>query len=251
MKALFNFRAPSNAQMMNPFQLPDDYPRIKEVGSFEELANGVFEDGVNAFCWRRPHVGDFAEMVGQLQVMEGITELDVPILEKMSLSCVGRAALDVLLDDLLCLQQLDRDPVVNLIDGYPRDEDPGPIATDVFSFHADSAPVEADTWLCTYHGASSEGLRNDEAVKKIEIAAIRAELLRIYGGADDEGFREFLADGCFDLHYAALAHAKPYSFGIGNLWRIAVEWPGSRVQPCIHRAPLTVSGDPVRLMMIC
>lgn len=66
-----------------------------------------------------------------------------------------------MLNDLRLLQALEREPVLNLIDGYPRDEDSGPVATDVFSFHVDRTPVEADTWLCTYHGAPSEGLRND------------------------------------------------------------------------------------------
>ena len=53
-------------------------------------------------------------------------------------------------------------PVLDLIHGYPRDEEGGPVPTDVYSFHVDSATTETDTWLCTYHGPTSDGLRNDE-----------------------------------------------------------------------------------------
>lgn len=121
---------------------------------------------------------------------------------------------------------------------------------DVYSFHADSAPVAAETWLCTYAGAPSEGLRNDEALRRVDIPATRAELLRCFGGPDGDDFREFLRDHCYDLHYAPTANARPFSFGVGNLWRIAVEYPGSPVPPCIHRAPATLPGQPPRLLLI-
>ena len=126
----------------------------------------------------------------------------------------------------------------------------GPVATDVFSFHADSAPVEADTWLCTYHGLPSEGLRNDEAHRRVDIPATRAELLKLFGGDDDADFRAYLKENCYDLHYAAVPEARPFSFGLGNLWRIAVDYPGSPVPPCIHRAPATLPGQPPRLLLI-
>ncbi|MGJ8725204.1 MAG: hypothetical protein ACSHYB_11650 [Roseibacillus sp.] len=235
---------------MTALTLPLNHLSIQEVGSFEELAEGVFENGINAFYWQRPLRGDFEEVVSHLNAQEGITPLNESQLKGLSLSKEGRIAVEMMLEDLHQLQLLEREPVLNLIDGYPRDEDPGPVATDVLSFHADSAPVEADTWLCTYHGAPSEGLLNKEAIRRVDIPATRAELLTLYEGPDDEGFREFLQDYCFDLHYAPLPEAQPYTFGMGNLWRIAVDWPGSLVPPCIHRAPDTKPGDPVRLMMI-
>jgi hypothetical protein len=120
-----------------------------------------------------------------------------------SLSASGRKAVELLLEDLRLLRSIDRDPILNLIHGYPRDADGGPVPTDVFSFHADSAPVPADTWLCTYHGPPSEGLRNEDAVRKIDVPAIRAELLKLHGGPDDASFAEFLHENHFDLHYAA------------------------------------------------
>ncbi len=230
---------------------PPDYGRVRVVGSFEELVTARFEDGVNAFCWPRRLPGNFAEIVDQLAAGEGITAIEEESLIELSLSDSGNLARQSLLEDLRLLRAQERDPILNCINGYPRDDEPGAVVTDVMSFHADSAPIEADTWLCTYHGACSEGLRNEEAVKRIEIPETRAALLEDYGGEDDEGFVEYLHDCCYDLHYAATPEATPFAFGLGNLWRIAVDWPGSSVPPCIHRAPDTLPGDPTRLMVIC
>ena len=229
---------------------PSSYQRIKVVGSFDELLATPFADGVNALCWPRTLPGDFAEVVGLLGVGEGITTLDEARLRSLPVSAAGRAAIDFLLEDQRLLRAHDRDPVLNCIHGYPRDEDAGPVRTDVFSFHADSAPVETDTWLCTYHGRASEGLRNEEARRRVDIPETRAELLKLFGGEEDDDFREYLSEHCYDLHFAPLPEARPFSFGLGNLWRIAVDWPGSPVPPCIHRAPETRPGEPPRLLLI-
>jgi hypothetical protein len=235
---------------MTPFTLPPGYTRIKVVKSFDELIATPFAGGINALCWERTLDGDFGEVVKRLGVSEGISVLDDSRLRSLPVSAAGRAAIDILLEDQRLLRERDLDPVLNCINGYPRDEDAGPVPTDVFSFHADSAPVEADTWLCTYHGLASEGLRNDEAQRRVDDLETRAELLRRFGGEDGGDFLEYLSEQCFDLHYAPLAEARPFSFGIGNLWRIATDWPGSPVPPCIHRAPATVPGQPPRLLLI-
>jgi hypothetical protein len=154
-------------------------------------------------------------------------------------------------EDMRFLEELGRDPVLNCITSYPRDERGLAITTDVMSLHADRAPIEADTWLCTYWGKSSEGVDNDQARRLIDSPAVRSALLREYGGADDEGFRDFIRDGSFDLHYDVLDGAQAFSFGIGHLWRIAVDWPESPVPPCLHRAPESVPGDEPRLLLIC
>ena len=120
----------------------------------------------------------------------------------------------------------------------------------MYSFHADSANVMADTFLCSYTVASSEGLSPEDARRCVDIPETRAELLKQYGGADDDGFRVFLNEHFFDLHYIAVPHARPFSFGLGNLWRIATEYPGSPVPPCVHRAPTTLPGQPPRLLLI-
>ena len=141
---------------MTPFSLPPGYTRIKVVNSFQELVTTRFEGDVNALCWQRTLPGDFSEVVKHLGVSEGIITLDESRLLALPVSTAGRAAISVLLEDQRLLRERDRDPVLNCIYDYPRDEEPGPVPTDVFSFHADSATVETDTWLCTYHGPASE-----------------------------------------------------------------------------------------------
>lgn len=235
---------------MNLFEPPPGYHRIKRVDSFDELVSTRFADDINALCWPRALPGDFGEVVEQLGPGSGIETIDDTRLRRLSVSAAGRAAIERLLEDERLLRELNLDPVLNCIHAYPRDEQPGPVPTDVFSFHADSAPVEADTWLCTYHGPPSDGLRNDEAVRRVEIPATRAALLRQFGGVDEDAFREHLKGNCYDLHYAPALLARPFSFGVGNLWRIAVDWPGSPVPPCLHRAPETFPGQPPRLLLI-
>lgn len=242
-----------------PFTLPPDYPHIRRVQSFHELVTTPFAGGINALCWQRTLPDGFSEIVeklghGEKDPNDGIIAIDSSTLvarrSSPSLTTAGRAALDVLLEDLRLLREHHRDPVLNCIHGYPRDDQSAPVPTDVFSFHADSAPVPADTWLCTYHGPASEGLRNDEAQRRVDLPETRAALLKLFGGEDDEAFRDYLKENCYDLHYAPIPHARPFSFGLGNLWRIAVDYPGSPVPPCIHRAPETHPGDPPRLLLI-
>jgi hypothetical protein len=234
---------------MIPFAFPADNPRVQRVGGFHELVTTRFADGVNALCWERTLKGDFAEVVAQLGDDEGIIAVDETRLCSLRVSAAGRLAVETLLADLRLLRDRDLDPVLNCINGYPRDEDPVVVSTDVFSFHADRAPVEACTYLCTYHGPSSEGVRNEDAQRRVDLPQTRAELLKIFGGEDDERFREFLAENCYDLHYAPAPGAQPYSFGLGNLWRIAIEHPGCPVPPCVHRAPDAKPGER-RLLLI-
>lgn len=221
--------------------------RVKRVGGFQELLSTRFADGVNAFCWKRTLPGDYAEVVRLLGPGEGIVALDEDRLRGLELSGKGKVAVEQMLADLALLRDAGRDPVLNIIYGYPKDEEGGPVPTDVMSWHVDSAPVEADTWLCTYHGAPSEGLLNDQAVRKVDDPKIRSELLKIYDGPEDESFTEWLSENHYDLHYAPKPDATPYSFGQFNLWRATCDWPGSPVPPCVHRAPLT---DDPRLLLI-
>ncbi len=230
--------------------LPPDYHRIKLVTSFDELVGTRFENGVNALCWPRTLPGNFPEIVEKLGANQGITPLDEERLGALSLSPAGCIARDLMLTDRRRLEEHGLAPELNCISNYPREKDPAPVPVDVYSFHADSAPVEADTYLCTYHGASSEGLRNEEARRRVDVPETRVELLKIFGGKDDTAFLEYLTDHCYDLHYVPLPGALPFSFGQGNLWRIALDYPGNPVPPCIHRAPENLPGQPARLLLI-
>ncbi len=223
---------------------------IKLVSSFDELVSTPFSGGVNALCWKRMLPGDFIEVVERLGLGKGITTIDEERLKALDLNDAGKVAREFILQDLEMLRSRDLAPVFDGINGYLHDAETGPMRTDVQSWHVDSATVEADTYLCTYHGASSEGLRNEDAIRRVDIPETRSELLKLYGGEDDEGFLEYLNDNFFDLHYAALPHAQPFSFGVGNLWRVAIEYPGSPVPPCVHRAPSTLPGELPRLLLI-
>jgi hypothetical protein len=227
---------------------------IQHVPHFQALVDTPFAGGVNALCLKRSLAGDFGEVVEAIDASEPITVLTEEKLRGLRLGARGQEAVVIILEDLRLLRALGRDPVLNLIAGYPRDEEAAVVPTDVFSWHADSAPIEADTWLCTYYGSPSEGLRNEDAIRKVDVPEIRNALLKEFGGSDGEEFRTWLSENCYDLHFAprnALSLSNGlYSFGLGNLWRIAVDWPGSSVPPCVHRAPATVADEP-RLLLIC
>ena len=75
------------------------------------------------------------------------------------------------------------------------------------------------------------------------------ELKKLYPGSGQD-FELFLSKHFFDLHYQAKLGASPISLGPGNLWRLAVDHPESRVPPCVHRAPKEKNGQN-RLLMIC
>lgn len=227
---------------------PASNNRVKVVGSFDELVSTPYADGVNALCWPRVLEGNFREIVEQVGFSEQFVSLDEEWLMALSLSADGKVARDVLLKDLELLGSRDLLPSLDCIHRTARD--PRPFPTDVYSWHADSATGPADTYLCTYAGACSEGLRNEDAIKRVEIPEARAKLLKAFGGDDDEAFLDWLTENFHDLHYVPKANSRPYSFGRGNLWRIATDWPDSPVPPCIHRAPETLVGDEPRLLLI-
>lgn len=226
-----------------------DHPRIRLVGSFEALMEARFADGVNAFCWPRTLTGDFEEVVRHLDVEPGITHLTSEQLRSLPLGVGGMQAVRAMLDDLEKLVGHGLQPTLDCINGYRQPEEPELLRTDVCSFHADSATCEADTILCSYRGASSEGLRNEDVIRHVDVPGTRARLLKAYGGEDDGGFDAWLNDHYFDLHYLPLPGAVPFAFGVGNLWRVATLWPGAPVPPCVHRAPDPVPGQK-RLLLI-
>lgn len=224
---------------------------VRLVSDFHDLIATSFSETINALCWKRQLPGDFAEVIACLgDLRDAVITLDSDLLHALPLSAAGRIAADVMLADFRLLSERDLAPVLNCVYDYQRDERGGPITTDVFSFHVDSAPCATDTWLCTYHGPGSEGLWNADAQRHVDVPATRAALLAAYGTSDDAGFQDCLSENAYDLHFAMLPQARPYSFGIGHLWRIATQYPGSVVPPCIHRAPPHSPNDPPRLLLI-
>jgi hypothetical protein len=222
---------------------------IHSVSNFKELVSTPFQQDINAIYWSRTLRGDFAEIVGKVALTENIAVLDEVELRALELSEAGQLAREILLEDLMLLKAHGAAPTLNVIRHYDRDDAYPFFPTDVYSFHVDRSPVPTDTFLCTYYGESSDILPNAKAIQKVLVPEIRAELKKLSGEAD-EGFESFLSDNFFDLHYLAKPEARPVSLGIGNLWRLAVDYPESKVLPCIHRAPKEKAGEK-RLLLIC
>ncbi len=223
--------------------------QIHCVTNFQDLVSTPFDGAVNAICWTRTLAGDFAEIIKKVALHENMAVLGEEELHALELSEQGQLAREILLNDLQLLTARGVSPILNVIRCYERDDSYPFFPTDVYSFHVDRSPIPTDTFLCTYYGEPSEILPNLQAQQKVLVPEIRAELKKLYGGAD-EGFESFLMEHFFDLHYQANPAASPVSLGVGNLWRLAIEHPESKVPPCVHRAPKEKMGEK-RLLMIC
>lgn len=232
--------------MKNPFS---DNTQIKTVSSFSELINSHFQGDMNALCWFRNLVGDFKEIVNNLELKENITEVSVEDLLALQLSEKGDFARERILTDIQLLTDLGASPCLNLLKSYERDEDLDFISTDVYSYHVDRSPIETDTFLCTYYGPASDILAHDQVEQKILIPEIRDQLKKLYYGPDAE-FETFLSEYFFDLHYQPKPDVNPVNLGVGHLWRLAVDHPTQQVPPCVHRAPAEKDGE-YRLLLIC
>lgn len=232
--------------MINSFS---ECKHVTAVSSFSQLVNTDFHDEKNAICWERNLKGDFKEIVSQLQLKEDITEISIEELNELKLSEKGKIAREIIIQDLANLTAFGAQPSLNLLKKYDRDDEFDFISTDVYSFHVDRSPIGTDTYLCTYFGAVSDIIPNNEVEQKILIPEIKAQLKNLYDGTD-QNFNAFLKENYFDLHYQAKANAHPINLGLGNLWRLAVDHPNQEVLPCVHRAPIE-NVDEYRLLLIC
>jgi hypothetical protein len=228
-------------------QLPRE--SIKQVASFEELTTTDFAYSMNAICWKRSLEGDFSEIVNKLSNIHNTILIDEEQLRQLLLSPKGQLARKTLLEDFQQLKAIGASPELNILKHYERDEDFVVFPTDVYSFHVDRSTISAATYLCTYFGDASEIVSNTDAIQKILLPEIRSELLSIYNGPLEE-FDTFLIENFYDLHYQANQNAKIIQLGIGNLWKLAVDHPKMKVEPCIHRAPEEKSRQK-RLLLIC
>ncbi len=223
--------------------------QIQEVSNFSELTRTQFNGVNNAICWHRKLTGDFFELINKIKLDGNITIIEDKELAQLHLSDKGQLAREIILNDMMLLKAHGASPTLNVIKYYERDDEYPFFPTDVYSFHVDRSPIPTDTFLCTYIGEPSEILPNSQAEQKILVPEIRDELKKLYNGIDQE-FETFLTEHFFDLHYRPTANAQPISLGIGNMWKLAVDHPHSKVLPCIHRAPNEKAGEK-RLLMIC
>jgi len=233
-------------QMTNLFS---HHKEIGVVATFSELVTTDFEGVMNAICWERNLVGNFEEIASKLQLKENITEVSTEDLLKLNLSKEGNLAREIILNDLRLLTDFGASPSLNLLKNYERDDEFDFISTDVYSFHVDRSHIATNTFLCTYFGAVSDILPNNEATQKILIPEIRIKLKALHNGTEDE-FDDFLEEYFFDLHYEPKPEAQPINLGLGDLWKLAVDSPEQKVLPCIHRAPKENDGE-LRLLLIC
>lgn len=220
---------------------------IHKVANFQDLISTPFKGEINAMCWSRNLEGDFTEIVEKIEFDEEMVIVSIDQLRALKLREQGKLAREILINDLNLLEAQGASPILNLIKSYKRDDFFFP--TDVYSFHVDRSTVPFDTYLCTYHGASSEILPNAQAQQKVLIPEIREELKKLYDGPEN-GFESFLSEYFFDLHYKAKPNAKPISLGLGHLWKLAIDHPECQVPPCVHRAPKEKNGEK-RLLLIC
>lgn len=225
------------------------HPQIQVVHSYLDLVSTPFQGEVNAMCWERKLVGDFSEIVNALEVTEKMKVIELEELRALHLSEQGQLARELLLQDLEVLKAQGASPILNIINSYDRDDSFPFFPTDVYSFHVDRSPIPVDTFLCTYHGAPSEIIPNEQALQKVLVPEIREELKKLYGGGE-AGFEDFLTENFFDLHYLAQPNARSISLGHGHIWKLAIDHPESNVPPCVHRAPEEKKGEP-RLLLIC
>ena len=194
-------------------------------------------------------MGDFQEIVTRLELKDNITEVSVADLLALQLSEQGNLARQIILADIELLTDFGASPSLNLLKCYERDDELDFISTDVYSYHVDRSPIATDTFLCTYHGAASDIVPNDQVEQKILIPEIRDKLKALHDGPEAE-FDTFLEEYFFDLHYQAKSDATPVNLGTGHLWRLAVDHPTQQVLPCVHRAPVEKDGE-YRLLLIC
>jgi hypothetical protein len=223
---------------------------MHEVSNFKELVSTPFQGEMNAMSWTRELRGDFSEIVNKMTLQGNMVVLEEQELRELPLSEQGKLAREVLLNDMKLLKDHGASPTLNLIKCYERDDVFPFFPTDVYSFHVDRSPVATDTFLCTYYGEPSEIIPNADADQKIGIPEIRKELKKLYGGVEGAAFQAFLAEYFFDLHYRAKQTNNIIKLGLGQLCRLAVDYPESPVLPCIHRAPKEKTGQ-TRLLMIC
>lgn len=228
--------------------MPGKY-QFPHLHTFHELSSFSFSGSINACCWTREMPGDFQEIAGAITPTSNITLIEERYLKELRLSAPGQKARDLILTDLQLLKEQGAAPVLNLITHYERDTVFPFFPVDVYSYHVDRSPVQTDTFLCTYFGEASEIMPNDLAKQKISMPELRAQLRQHFKGSEQE-FESFLTEHFFDLHYEPNAGAQPVKMGIGELWRLAVDHPGLRVPPCIHRAPMEKPGEK-RLLLIC
>lgn len=92
--------------------LPDANKQILCVTNFQDLVSTPFDGSINAICWARTLIGDFAEIVEKIMLKENIAVLEIKELRKLTLSEQGQLAREILLNDLKLLTAHGASPIL-------------------------------------------------------------------------------------------------------------------------------------------
>ncbi|RFC53476.1 hypothetical protein DXU93_13340 [Brumimicrobium aurantiacum] len=223
--------------------------QIQYVKNFEDFFKTPFKGKINAIGWQRTLEGDFQEIIDKVDSSESIVELKLSVLKNLKLSKKGDLARKHLISDFIFLENNGADPIINVIKEYDRDDVFPFFPTDVYSFHVDRSPIPGATILCTYYGAASEIVANEDVQQKINIPKYREALKELHTD-ENQAFEIFLEENFFDLHYEMKKNVQPKKLQVGELWKLAIDHPNSPTLPSIHRAPKENKGQP-RLLLIC
>jgi len=222
---------------------------IQRVTNFNDLVTTQLKGSTNVVSWEREFIGDFNEIIQHCVSAENITVIEPELLLSISLTEAGQLARNTILNDFQLLSDYGAAPTLNIIKQYDRDTDENIFPIDVYSFHIDRSPIPVDTFLCTYYGATTEILPNEQSIQKILIPEIREQLKNNFAGSES-AFETYLIEQFYDLHFAALPNAQIVQIPLGHICRLAVDHPNSLTLPCIHRAPIEDDGV-YRLLLIC
>jgi hypothetical protein len=85
--------------------------QIQCVTSFQDLVSTPFHGKINAICWIRKLIGDFSEIVKQVELNANIAELHQDELHELQLSEQGQLAREILLEDLKVLKAHGASPI--------------------------------------------------------------------------------------------------------------------------------------------
>lgn len=232
--------------------IPPQYSQSEQIGvvdSFYNLLHQPFKGKINAYGFLRQFDANFREIIEVLNNENLIVDIAIDDLKQLTLSPSGEMAKQIIIEDFQRLQDFGAQPNLNIINSYPKDDEFDFISTDVYSFHVDRSPIPTSTILCTYFGASSDIIANNQVVQKIKVPTIREQLKSTFNLSEDE-IEIFAVENYFDMHFHLLSEAKPINLGNHHIWRLAVDHPNQQVLPCVHRAP-TENVDEPRLLLIC
>lgn len=228
---------------------PPNQITIQLITNFNDLVNTPLNGNTNFLCWERTLIGDYHEIIQKCTSTENITVIEPEHLRNLNLTAAGQLARNTILNDFQLLSDYGAAPTLNIIKNYDRDSPEHIFPTDVYSFHIDRSPLPVDTFLCTYYGATTEILPNNQSIQKIQIPKIRIQLKNNFQGSD-AAFEIHLIENFYDLHYAALPNAQIIQIPLGHICRLAIDHPKAQTLPCIHRAPFENAGE-YRLLLIC